>query len=248
MKTRVQKWGNSLALRIPKSFAVEAGLRANAAVELSLVEGRSSCGRSLRNRSRWMNCCAASRTTTSPVSGIRGRLSARRSGEPQRCLYPGTRRCGLDYPRSASGPRASRTSAGLGSVSVGLQRSGWPGSVLPDHQPGEGLPIRGAPACWIAGFGRGWGGPGEEPGLAGAQSGADRCSLGGGRCPSAAATPDVASSSRRSEHKPHAATGPRSHRAGRSGGAPRTSRAGRGAGGGAWRRPRRRRSGGPGGP
>jgi antitoxin MazE len=39
MKTRVQKWGNSLALRIPKSFAVEAGLRANGAVELSLVEG-----------------------------------------------------------------------------------------------------------------------------------------------------------------------------------------------------------------
>jgi antitoxin MazE len=39
MKTRVQKWGNSLALRIPKSFAVSAGLRANAAVELSLVKG-----------------------------------------------------------------------------------------------------------------------------------------------------------------------------------------------------------------
>jgi antitoxin MazE len=39
MKTRVQKWGNSLALRIPKSVAAEAGLRANAAVELSLVEG-----------------------------------------------------------------------------------------------------------------------------------------------------------------------------------------------------------------
>ena len=39
MKTRVQKWGNSLALRIPKSFAAEAGLHANAAVELSLVEG-----------------------------------------------------------------------------------------------------------------------------------------------------------------------------------------------------------------
>jgi antitoxin MazE len=39
MKTRVQKWGNSLALRIPKSFAVEAGLHANGAVELSLVKG-----------------------------------------------------------------------------------------------------------------------------------------------------------------------------------------------------------------
>ncbi len=39
MKTRVQKWGNSLALRIPKSFATEAGLCADAAVELSLVDG-----------------------------------------------------------------------------------------------------------------------------------------------------------------------------------------------------------------
>ena len=40
MKTRVQKWGNSLALRIPKSFATEAGLREGAPVELSLVEGK----------------------------------------------------------------------------------------------------------------------------------------------------------------------------------------------------------------
>jgi antitoxin MazE len=39
LKTRVQKWGNSLALRIPRAFAVEAGFRANGAVELSLVGG-----------------------------------------------------------------------------------------------------------------------------------------------------------------------------------------------------------------
>jgi antitoxin MazE len=39
MKTRVQKWGNSLALRIPKAFAAEAGLREDAPVELSLREG-----------------------------------------------------------------------------------------------------------------------------------------------------------------------------------------------------------------
>jgi antitoxin MazE len=32
--------GHSLAVRIPKSFALEAGLYAGAAVELSLVEGR----------------------------------------------------------------------------------------------------------------------------------------------------------------------------------------------------------------
>jgi antitoxin MazE len=40
MKTRVQKWGNSLALRIPKSFADEAGLRNESSVELSLADGR----------------------------------------------------------------------------------------------------------------------------------------------------------------------------------------------------------------
>src|SRR5687767_1008983 len=40
MKTRIQKWGNSLALRIPKSFAAEAQLKEGAPVELSLVDGR----------------------------------------------------------------------------------------------------------------------------------------------------------------------------------------------------------------
>jgi len=40
MKTRVQKWGNSLALRIPKTFAAEARLSENTPVELSLVSGR----------------------------------------------------------------------------------------------------------------------------------------------------------------------------------------------------------------
>lgn len=40
MKTRVQKWGNSLAVRIPKSFAAEAGLREDAPVDLSLVKGK----------------------------------------------------------------------------------------------------------------------------------------------------------------------------------------------------------------
>lgn len=39
MKTRVRKWGNSLALRIPKSVAAEAGLQENAPIELSLVDG-----------------------------------------------------------------------------------------------------------------------------------------------------------------------------------------------------------------
>ena len=39
MKAKVQRWGNSLAVRIPKSFAEEVGLTAGSAVDMSLVEG-----------------------------------------------------------------------------------------------------------------------------------------------------------------------------------------------------------------
>ena len=39
MKTRVQKWGNSLAVRLPKSFAAELDLRDDSPVEMSLEEG-----------------------------------------------------------------------------------------------------------------------------------------------------------------------------------------------------------------
>jgi len=40
MKTRIQKWGNSLALRIPKPFAEETRLGENTAVDLSVRNGR----------------------------------------------------------------------------------------------------------------------------------------------------------------------------------------------------------------
>jgi antitoxin MazE len=39
MKTKVQKWGNSLAVRIPKPFAEGAGLRPATEVEVSLEKG-----------------------------------------------------------------------------------------------------------------------------------------------------------------------------------------------------------------
>ena len=40
MKTRIQKWGNSLAFRIPKSFAVEIRLGQDAIVDVALVDGK----------------------------------------------------------------------------------------------------------------------------------------------------------------------------------------------------------------
>jgi len=40
MVTRVQKWGNSLALRIPQSFAVEAKVAAGTAVDIAVEKGQ----------------------------------------------------------------------------------------------------------------------------------------------------------------------------------------------------------------
>ena len=40
MQSRVQKWGNSLALRIPKSFAQEVGIDRDAPVDISLENGK----------------------------------------------------------------------------------------------------------------------------------------------------------------------------------------------------------------
>lgn len=40
MKTKLQLWGNSLALRIPKPFATEMRLKRNSPVELLLEKGR----------------------------------------------------------------------------------------------------------------------------------------------------------------------------------------------------------------
>jgi antitoxin MazE len=40
MKARVQRWGNSLALRIPRAFATELGIDDESPVDMSLVDGK----------------------------------------------------------------------------------------------------------------------------------------------------------------------------------------------------------------
>jgi antitoxin MazE len=40
MRVRIQKWGNSLALRIPKAFAVEVHLTPDTPVDVSVVDGK----------------------------------------------------------------------------------------------------------------------------------------------------------------------------------------------------------------
>lgn len=39
MQTKVQRWGNSLAVRIPKAFAEDMGLEEDTPVEIGVVEG-----------------------------------------------------------------------------------------------------------------------------------------------------------------------------------------------------------------
>jgi antitoxin MazE len=39
MRTKVQRWGNSLAVRIPKAFAEDMGLEQDTPVEIGVVEG-----------------------------------------------------------------------------------------------------------------------------------------------------------------------------------------------------------------
>lgn len=39
MRSKVQRWGNSLAVRIPKPFANDVGLREDSPVEISVVDG-----------------------------------------------------------------------------------------------------------------------------------------------------------------------------------------------------------------
>ena len=39
MRTKVQRWGNSLAVRIPKAFAEDMGLEEDTPVEIGVVEG-----------------------------------------------------------------------------------------------------------------------------------------------------------------------------------------------------------------
>jgi antitoxin MazE len=61
MRTKVQKWGNSLAVRIPKPFAEGAGLKLATEVEVSLEKGTL---RFSAVRPRWQLRALVSKVTT----------------------------------------------------------------------------------------------------------------------------------------------------------------------------------------
>ncbi len=40
MKSKIQKWGNSLAIRIPKSFALQTEIEQDSIIDLSVIDGK----------------------------------------------------------------------------------------------------------------------------------------------------------------------------------------------------------------
>jgi len=40
MKAKIQKWGNSLAVRVPKNIAEEVGLQSNDLLEMNVEDGK----------------------------------------------------------------------------------------------------------------------------------------------------------------------------------------------------------------
>ncbi|HTY62964.1 MAG TPA: AbrB/MazE/SpoVT family DNA-binding domain-containing protein [Acidobacteriota bacterium] len=52
MQTKIQRWGNSLGLRIPRSFAEEAGVEAGSQVDLSMQDGNLIVRAAKRRRYR----------------------------------------------------------------------------------------------------------------------------------------------------------------------------------------------------
>jgi antitoxin MazE len=67
MKIEFLKWGNSLALRIPKAFAQEIGARVGKAANMEVRDGKLVIEIASRSRSqngggadiRWSNCLPA---------------------------------------------------------------------------------------------------------------------------------------------------------------------------------------------
>jgi antitoxin MazE len=52
MRVRVQKWGNSLALRIPKPFAQDVGVGAGSVVDMVASKGRLTASPVVARRAR----------------------------------------------------------------------------------------------------------------------------------------------------------------------------------------------------
>lgn len=77
MEARIRRWGNSLALRLPKSIMTEAGIAENDTVDLGVVDGRivvePTAGRRYRLDDLLNGITRANRHAEMPSGRSRGR-------------------------------------------------------------------------------------------------------------------------------------------------------------------------------
>ena len=94
MLTKVQKWGNSRAVRIPRAIAEEAGLDFDCAVDIECVNGEIRIKRA-RKRKRYDldELLASVPDDLNRKSGTLDHPSVMRSGSG---LYTTARRCHVD--------------------------------------------------------------------------------------------------------------------------------------------------------
>jgi hypothetical protein len=138
LHVRVQRWGNSLAVRIPKPLAEDADVKEGTVLNLAAFEGKLS-----RHPLKERNCPSSSCSQKSRgKTCTRKLISARRlilgNGPPLRSS-PGRR--ALDHFQSSSRPRANRSSPGLGSFAVFLQSYGWTRILCPITSQVKGYPF-----------------------------------------------------------------------------------------------------------
>src|SRR3989442_3822680 len=76
MRVPVQKWGNSLALRIPKPFAEDVGVSEGTVVDVSISKGRLIAAPVAPRRGCFQDL---------PPGGSDGKLHTERATRPPRC-------------------------------------------------------------------------------------------------------------------------------------------------------------------
>ena len=81
MKVQIQKWGNTLALRVPKSFAVESRIEQGTLVDQSVAKGKPIVGAIVDKEYTLDELLAGGPSATFTLKSTRARRLGRSRGE-----------------------------------------------------------------------------------------------------------------------------------------------------------------------
>jgi antitoxin MazE len=147
MRAHVSRWGNSLAIRIPKPLAKDAGLSDGTQVEMRLSK-RMLTVVAARPEYRLERLVAKITPRNRHAEYDWAPRPGRKCGESP--LRSAARRSHLAELRSAGRPRAGRQKARAGALPFDLQSKGQPRTSVSGDHAGQGLSIRGGAARGVA--------------------------------------------------------------------------------------------------